>query len=328
MGGWLSPYPDGWPTAYVSGTYTKVHGAVGAGSGAWITSATLSVNGHPLRQYSWSLGQPQAPYVYFQVAFASTHFPDGTPLTVRLHGVNSNNLEWSVARYATVYNKATIYGRYEFEMHAEQSGTPAANQFLAAMNHDVSRTVNSPGWTRNQVLGDIGACTVFYVNTHGSSLPSFLDDGSGIVYPSADYVEPPVARVLERRQEVVGSGTPPMNTGIPACNLVWIDACNAWQNNNFETFLWPYKSWWGWVRNRSLVGWRITVDSRGTRAASEAFWGGLAAGRAVSEARDRMVVHYFRSFRDHHKGRPCLFASRLLRRGRQCLAHELGDILS
>jgi hypothetical protein len=127
---------------------------------------------------------------------------------------------------------------------------------------------------------------------------------------------------------VVGSGTPPMNTGIPACNLVWIDACNAWQNNNFETFLWPYKSWWGWVRNRSLVGWRITVDSRGTRAASEAFWGGLAAGRAVSEARDRMVVHYFRSFRDHHKGRPCLFASRLLRRGRQCLAHELGDILS
>ncbi|MDW8290086.1 MAG: hypothetical protein RMM06_05145 [Armatimonadota bacterium] len=241
-----------------------------------------------------TLSYPTYPLVSLNVHFASTHFPDGTNLEIYVEGVDSTGRTGSASRRVLVYNKATLYGRNEWENDpsAPTAGVPPSSQYLTSMNHNVSRTCVALGWTKQMLLHDVAPCTVLYVNTHGGigNFASDLDELTGIIeliFPSD---------VLPVRQNAVGAGYPPFNTGTPPINVAFIDACLTGSDNSFSVFLYPYYNAYNanWCENQTLVGWRITVRADKTRACAAAFWGALADGMTAHQARDRMVREYYR----------------------------------
>jgi hypothetical protein len=108
------------------------------------------------------------------------------------------------------------------------------------------------------VLNDIEPCTVFYVHTHGDIgvFTSDSDELSGIV----EYISP--QDVLPVRQNAVGTGFPPFNTGLPPVNLVLMDACLTGTDNSFSVFLWPYYNAYdtNWCENQAVVGWNELIQ--------------------------------------------------------------------
>jgi hypothetical protein len=283
-----APFPGKaeWPN-YASGTRCEVVAHISTNTQyAYLTRVKLRIGTETL--IDQTLVYP-LPYVYLNVRFASTHFPDSTNLEIYAEGTDSAGQRGSASRYVWVYNKATLYGRNEWENDpcAPTAGVPPSSEFLSAMNHNVSRTCVALGWTKQMVLNDIEPCTVFYVHTHGDIgvFTSDSDELSGIV----EYISP--QDVLPVRQNAVGTGFPPFNTGLPPVNLVLMDACLTGTDNSFSVFLWPYYNAYdtNWCENQAVVGWNelIFIDRSQDRA--EAFWGALSQGQTAHQARDQMV---------------------------------------
>ncbi len=285
------PFPGKteWPN-YASGTRCEVVAHISTNTpDAYLTRVKLRIGSETLiNQTPYPM-----PYVYLNVRFASTHFPDNTNLEIYAEGTDSTGQTGSASRYVLVYNKATLYGRNEWENDpsAPTAGVPPSSQYLAYMNHNISRTCVALGWTKQMVLYDIEPCTVFYVNTHGNVgvFISDADELSGTVEP----IYP--GDVLPVRQNAVGTGYPPFNTGLPPINLVFIDACWTGMDHSFNVFLYPYYSGYNtnWCENQALVGWNMSVDADKTQACAAAFWSGIADGLTAHQSRDQMVAEYF-----------------------------------
>ncbi|GIV15057.1 MAG: hypothetical protein KatS3mg022_0492 [Armatimonadota bacterium] len=286
------PFPGKteWPN-YASGTRCEVVAHFYTNTpNAYLTRVKLRMGSETL--IDQSLLYPM-PYVYLNIRFASTHFPDDTHLEIYAEGTDSAGQTGSASRYVQVYNKATLYGRNEWENDpsAPTAGVPPSLEYLAYMNHNVSHTCVALGWTKQMVLNDIEPCTVFYVNTHGN-VGVFISDSDELTGVIEEILP---GDVLPVRQAAVGTGYPPFNTGLPPINLVFIDACLTGTDNSFNVFLWPYYNGYdtNWCENQAVVGWNISVDSRKTQACAAAFWSGLADGLTAHQARNQMVEEYF-----------------------------------
>ncbi|MGQ9881305.1 MAG: hypothetical protein ACUVSV_10655, partial [Armatimonadota bacterium] len=208
------------------------------------------------------------------------------------HAWGSTGQMASDSRLTTVYNKATLHGRNEWENDpsAPSAGVPVASFWLSTMNHNVSNTCVAYGWTKQMLLNDMDVCTAFYVNTHGEigRFTSDWDEYSHIwefVWPDD---------ILPVRQSAVGSGYPPFNTGVPPMNVAFIEACLTGTDNSFSVLLWPYYNAYNhnWCENQAYVGWRIKTLVDGTRAANTGFWSALASGCTAHQARDALVYDY------------------------------------
>jgi hypothetical protein len=298
------PFPGKtqWPN-YAGGTRCEVVAHISTNTQyAYLTRVKLRIGTETL--IDKALTYPM-PYVYLNVRFSSTHFPDSTNLQIYAEGTDSAGQRGSASRYVLVYNKATLYGRNEWENDpsAPTAGVPPSSEFLSAMNHNVSRTCVALGWTKQMLLYAIEPCTVFYVNTHGNIgvFTSDYDELTGVVEP----IFP--EDILPVRQAAVGTGYPPFNTGLPPVSLAFIDACLTGADNSFNVFLYPYYNGYNTNRceNQAVVGWRIPVAVDKTQACAAAFWCGLQDGLTVHLARDQMVEEYFYpdpvpgSHRDH-----------------------------
>lgn len=260
---------------------------------AYITRVRIQLGGETIKDVRLS-GGAFMPYIYIVTRFASTHFADSTNLEIRAEGWDSAGGTASTSRFVTVYNKATLYGRNEWENDpsAPSAGVPPASFWLSvSMHHDISHTCVAFGWTKQMILNDMDVCRVFYVNTHGdvNEFESDWDEYSG----THEYIYP--SDVLPVRQSAVGSGYPPFNTGIPPINVAFIDACLTGYDNGFSVLLWPYYNAYNtnWCENQAWVGWSVPVNVDKTYQCSYAFWSTLAVGGTTHEARDEMVQEQF-----------------------------------
>lgn len=251
-----------------------------------------TVPGHPAAGPYVTLGTNQST-ASLSVNFDSTHFPDGSAIPIKMIVTDTSGNTYDGKIQANAYNKATIYGRNEWEtdMSAESAGTFIADSSLISMNHTnkVNRTL---GWSATDILGDIAICTVFYVNTHGTNIPpiflSDLDETSGVqeyVYPSSSYASG-TTQVLETRKNV------PVT--VPPINIAFLDSCLTGTTNDFaDAFLWPSTSGSGQTTDQAEIGWNITTNLDSTNVDGYAFWGSLGTGDTIHVARDKMISAYF-----------------------------------
>ena len=235
------------------------------------------------------------PYIYVVTRFASTHFADDTNLQIAADAWDSAGQMASDSRLITVYNKATLYGRNEWENDpsAPSAGVPIASFWLSTMNHDVSHVCTSQGWTKAMLLNDVYPCTVFYVNTHGYGVegehtaPAWIESDIGeLIYHE---------EVGVVREQAVGLGVPPFNTGNPPISLAFVDACLTGLNNGFAyALLTPFDNAYThhWCENQAEVGWRIETLVDYTSVANEGFWSALAQGKTAHQAGNEMVRRY------------------------------------
>jgi hypothetical protein len=289
MGGYVSAYPSGTPN-YFSGTDCNVAGVVGTNfPQTWMRSAQFYVGGELIDSWTADPNNP-APDVTFYETFDSTHFPDGTPLEVKIVGTNNLGQVYQASMTVPVYNKAALYGRHQWEIDLFDGtdGTPPAQQWLTQMNHTCV-VVTTLGWTAEQILGDIQRCTVFYVNTHGDASPEFESDVDEINGGIVELVTP--GEVQEARETGMGAGQPPFNSGTPPVNLAFVDACETGLNNAFaDAFLWPFYD--TNATDQAEIGWHINTDTTRTQADGNTFWSYLEQGMTAHLARDAMVDTY------------------------------------
>jgi len=281
---------DRFPT-YLSGTRVAVVAEVRTTTpGAMLSWVRVRVGGEQtkyVRLYPYVF----LPYVYVQSRFASAHFEDGTVVQVTAEAMDTMGQCGTAApRSSTVYNKATLYGRNEWEQNPSEdsAGVPAARTNLMAMNHSICADNTSPGWTRMAFLDDLVPCTALYIHTHAVTPAMITADDPGEVITAND--------MWLVRQVAVGSGYPPFNSGTPPINLAFVDSCITGQENYFaEALLFPEYTAYNqnWCENQCEVGWRIEKLTVGTRAASEAFWGALAGGVTAHQARDAASRAYW-----------------------------------
>jgi len=288
---------DRFPT-YFSGTRCAVVAEVRTTTpGAMLSWVRVSVGGQQTK-YVQLYPIVFLPYVYVQSRFASTHFPDGTAIEVTAEAVDTmGQYGAATPRSSTVYNKATLYGRNEWEQNPSDpsAGVPAARTNLLAMNHSICAGNTSLGWTKADILTNLAPCTAFYVNTHGASSSPypFMSDKDEIAAPD-EWVYPD--DVYPVRSGAVGTGYPPFNSGSPPVNLVFIDACWTGLDNAFaEAFLVPYFSAYNqnWCENQSEIGWRIDTVIGATSVVGATFWGALAGGATAHQARDAASRAYW-----------------------------------
>ncbi len=287
---------DRFPT-YFSGTRVAVVAEVRTTTpGAFIYWVRVRVGGEQTK-YVQLYPYVFLPYVYVQSRFASTHFADGTVVQVTAEAMDTMGQYGTAApRSSTVYNKATLYGRNEWEQNPSwvSAGVPAARTNLTAMNHSICAENTTLGWTKADILADLVACTAFYVNTHGACdephpLLSDYDEISTLdewIYPAEAY---------SVRGGAVGSGYPPFNTGSPPVNVAFLGACwtgpkNCWAWALLVPEYTAYNQ--NWCENQCEVGWRIR--NRAIAAISDAtFWSALSLGATAHQARDAASDAYW-----------------------------------
>ena len=287
---------------FFSGTNCSASGTAPAISG-YVSHAELLVGGTDVKDYydtgfvgplppGAATGTNQSS-ASLTVHFDSTHFADGGSVPIQMTVTDTAGNTYDANVSANAYNKATIYGRNQWETGsgAGSAGTFAADSVLAGMNHTdtVNRTL---GWSAANILADIGTCTVFYVNTHGETartwLLSDLSELTGqveFIFPSAAS-QPGTIQVLETRQNT--------SVNIPPINLAFVDSCLTGTTNEFaNALLWPGASGSGQATDQAEVGWTISTATNSTNADGQAFWGSLASGDTVHVARDKMISAYF-----------------------------------
>lgn len=289
---------DRFPT-YFSGTRVAVVAEVRTTTpGAFIYWVRVRVGGEQTK-YVQLYPYVFLPYVYVQSRFASTHFADGAVVQVTAEAMDTMGQYGTAApRSSTVYNKATLYGRNEWEQNPswDSAGVPAARTNLTAMNHSICAENTTLGWTRMDLLADLVPCTAFFVNTHAVTPQIITADDEAETITATD--------MWLVRQVAVGSGYPPFNSGSPPVNLAFTNACITGLDNCFaEALLFPEYTAYNqnWSENQSEVSWRIQKLVVGTRSASEAFWGALSAGATAHQARDEASDAYWDAIGERRK---------------------------
>ena len=272
------------PTGKISGTNCHMGGYV-ASPYSNLTSVTVTIGGEQITPSSFIPGI-YGGYTY-NITFASTHFANGTNLTIKVTATNALGETNSITASSppTVYNVATIYGRNEWEIPstASSAGTAPAKNNLLYMKHDVSRTVTFKGWAAQDILADIVPCTAFYVNTHGNYIPTilFISDLDEIT-GSEESIYP--ADVGSQRSVAYNQGLPPVN-------IAFIDACWTGKDNAFaDAFLYPFTDYQ--ATDQAEIGWAIETAVGKTNVDSTAFWNALASGLTAKQARDKTVFVY------------------------------------
>jgi hypothetical protein len=260
-----------------------------------LASLVVTINGIVVDILQPPPDAPIPPYapVSILVTFDSTHFPDGTQITLTAIATDAGGNQATATQWGTVVNKALLYGRNDFETSPGGNGCTAATNPLAAMNHTIT-TNTTLGWSATMFLNALGGTvTALYVNTHGNNNPqitSDLDELNGIweyITPSTPPLD--VQEYCERHQ-------------IPI-NIAFLDACQTGQKQDFAlALLLPYRG----ISNPPLfgndaidqaeVGWAVNCFVPYTNADSSQFWNALANGRPVYAARDAAVNAQYQAY--------------------------------
>lgn len=314
--------PADYPTMplYFSGAACRASGAVDESEGPpiWMD---LFVNGELVAHWDWFQDVPEMPEG-LQVMFDSSHFPNGTTVTVEfdayfLYGGASHASGTSV-----VGNRAVLFGRHDFEVtgHPDQFGFPAVLSSLSSSNYVSIWQITTLGWADYDYLASLESNpNVLYIHTHGDAgvqMPSppqpapvgtwLLSDYDELPSPPQYPVDPfyiNSGECLAARQAAIGTGgLPPYNpSGKPPINIGFNDGCLTGLGNGFaEAYLWPYQNAYGmWTECQSQLGWSVLKYSLATRPCMEEFWTNMQIGYTADEARVEAENRYYQWVMEH-----------------------------
>ncbi|HEY3414446.1 MAG TPA: hypothetical protein VGM51_15515 [Armatimonadota bacterium] len=223
----------GSPPPYFSGTNCRVRGSatrpyftVGGGPKN-LTHAWLLVNNEVVNEWpnpnppptppgQFPPSRDPQPSVDLSATFDSTHFADGSDITVTYRVVDDHQTEHEISTTATAKNRALLLGNSSDENLAEV--VPGILESLGGsasqMNHSVMPSMTDG---KTAILGRLPVYTAFFIDTHGSET-LFADCTMNLtIYGPSYYVSYPEIQVS------VASKTADQ----PQYNFVQIQACES-----------------------------------------------------------------------------------------------------
>ncbi len=306
---------------YFSGTACRAGGAIYPAAGANMVDSQLTINGEVVCTVT---ATPPMMYaaMFPSVIFDSTHFANGSVVTVTASGHDSLGNFFTGSGSSTVKNSAALYGRYDFEVISPggpgQKGIPIVQAYCSFANILATQTVvplgaSDQGWKSSRFYGDLqtSGSSIVYVHTHGEHINQSWNPPTppSDTFILADLDEIPrdaansqsdyhilASTVFEKETYAIGTGgLPPYNpNGVPPIWLEFNDACYTGQNNAFASaFLYPYaNAYGGWCENQTQLGWSIAKYTDQTAVCADAFWSLLLLGFTADEARVRIPMVY------------------------------------
>jgi hypothetical protein len=155
-------YPSGPVPALYSGTSCIVVVHAGTVSGRWLTNMKLYIGGTLVRSSNYpSPGGP--PAARMSVQFDSTHFPDGSPIHIKVQAWNNANEMGEAEVHVPAYNKGYDLINQTLTEIGETGAIVGLE--MATANHTVLAANNH---TKTTILTNLPTYTVFFVYTHGS----------------------------------------------------------------------------------------------------------------------------------------------------------------
>lgn len=209
---------------------------------------------------------------YLNDTFDSTHFSDGSSVTIKIKVTDSSGSTYDSKISGPVYNKAYVLANPYLTTPFAQVASTASQ----SMNHTVNN--NNKGSitdTKPTILGQIPTYTAFYIDTHGGT-GDFLD--CTYVYPDLDLNN--VHRVFAADVATAVANKP---ISQPPYNLAFVDGCLAGGDNSLANAFCPPRP----GSDQVYLSWPTEVSGDSHNADwSAAFWTGLSTGLTVTAARD------------------------------------------
>ena len=243
------------------------------------------------------------------VYFDSTHFADGSTVSITVEGKDTNGLlvASATSTAAPVINRVSAMGRSEWEVGTKAGQGVVHAASLTAINHS-AHSITAAGWNHGDVVTELNWCTVFYVNSHGfwhdpAKGTCFQTDHDEVALGSPEYVYPTVndtyingspqwgqtPQVWEVRKNLCGvSGLPPL---FPEMNFAFLDACDTGKGLEFATAI-LYPDYNGMYTPKAELGWLFQTAINATYQDGQALWGKFKNGYTASDARHEMVNAY------------------------------------
>ncbi len=258
-------YRNGPMPPWFSGTNSQMGGGATTSSG-WINHIRLTINGETGKDFTYSTPPPVPSTVGF--AFDSTHWPNGTLLTVKIEAWDMQGHYGSAVGTTSppAYNKGLSYGKNTLN-YAIASAQNVQTQQVAIFPTSYRGTEDR----KTTMLNDMPIFTHYYVDTHGA--PGVFGDCFSL--PNSDdatyYIH---AGEINARVSAKGTSFPPYS-------FVHIDACESTGDDSLSTAFGIITS----SVDRAFLGWYTgCYDSLQKTNWVKSVWQFLAAQETVLSA--------------------------------------------
>jgi len=252
--------------------------------GDYITSATLSVGGTVVKRYPEDyVSIVQMTHVTsvpnMAAMFDSSHFPDGTPITVEVEVHDALGKSYKARLSAPAYNKALVLANNTVDNVFNTSTIDTwqhVTSVAGMMNHSVT---SSEFYHQSDILAAIPKNTAFYIATHGAS------DQFGDCYATPDSdsdtaITPgDLIPTIQLKKAYINSA--------PPYNFVQLDSCEAGTNALANPFLYGVNGEQSPLvaTDRAFLGFLDPVQISGHNGDwTERVWNYLSQGSTLANA--------------------------------------------
>jgi hypothetical protein len=303
---------------YFSGTSAVAKGTASAsgtdaqGAPVYLASARLYLNGIQVKSWT-NVEPPQHLTPQLAVVFDSSHFPNSTPLEVKIEGTDTTGVTFSATKNRPVDNRIVGFQWPGFNGWWS-NGLAALQSQTAGLNYQFVGT-DSWGWGPPSIFADLKSAGVFYVNSHGycgspTCHDTAYEDSENGVWVT---MFGPITMGLEllrsyrhQRQERNGTGLPPFNQSAwisypysPPVHFAHFDSCESggeWHgaaDNSFAEILFPFQdaNFPGlWTPNQAALTWKCFLQSSSTETVVNQMYSRMKSRWTAGRARDQMVL--------------------------------------
>lgn len=237
---------------YFSGTNCRASGN-GQIPGA-VYSAYLKLNGELVASYEHIWSEPFVNTANLKVMFDSSHFPDGTTVTVRLEINGYDSGPYIKTGAAVVRNRAMFY----------EDPDPAASPDGSLVMHNL---FNNSGYSRLLQNGGSWSESAYFSSLDGSNFAVLCGHGTASSHETgtSDSITPSEYESVRMSQVGIPvpptNYLPPFNYGAPPVNLLYLIACKFGMTSDFTKCLWPHVMAWGgpFQENQSALAYKPSL---------------------------------------------------------------------
>lgn len=266
-----APFPS-----WFSGTNCDACGSMAAAPPYYpMTRAELLINDEVVVEWHATVPPKPCPQE-FRVVFDSTHFPDGTPITVTMRVTDSRGMVFADSGTAPAKNRGLVLGNRTFP---GAIGTTEMNDVDTVLHAASFTTQPSDESNKESILAQIPPYQVFSISTHANS--SVFEDcfgtGSGGIHAIID------TEVAASVSQKAGSQPPYWFVHLEGCHtagdMITVD---PWFANAFQVSA---------AIDRAFLGWRTFILMNDfNRDWNQAFWGRLQGNLTVYDAYHQTVL--------------------------------------
>lgn len=238
---------------WFSGTNCDACGIAGTNTpGAWINHVQLLINGTVVRDVFYPSPSPFPAQP--SAVFDSTHFADGSSITITIKAWDSAGGYNEASNSAPAYNKAYVFGNVvpgSGGIGTLQRGYYAAQMIaghFGSANHavDPASPTTAVNQRKSAILNKIKWATAFAAYTHGD--PGLIGD-SATNNPDGDWVTS--SEIYNKRITKTASE--------PPYNFVLIDACSVGITDSISNAFGVGTSYGPNPPDRAFLGWTTTM---------------------------------------------------------------------